>query len=200
VAAADRSRRGAACRRAVAAIAGALTLCDLACREAHADPQATAGLTLGGVVENVVGPSGTGGAFDMGGRASMLFLRNRGSDMALGPYLDLATAGFHNIDLGGGVEWLIPVRDDLPFVLSAGAFVRDGTGRSWAPGMAGTVFWGSRSYNFHSLYGLTAGIFAQSRWIPASPSTLDLVFGVQIDAEILALPGILIFEAIRPRS
>ncbi len=63
--------------------------------------------------------------------------------------------------------------------------------------MEGTVFFGSRSYNFHSFYGLTAGIFAQTRWVPASPATLDLVFGAQIDAEILALPAIWIFEAIR---
>jgi hypothetical protein len=166
--------------------------------DAGADPQASAGLTVGGGVENVVGPPGsTGGAFYLGGRGSILFLRNRGADMALGPYLDVATASFHNVDLGGGLEWLLPVRDDLPIVLSAGAFWREGEGRSFSPGMEGTVFFGSRSYNFHSWYGLAAGLFAQTRWVPSSPSTLDLVFGLQIDAEILALPSILIIEVLR---
>jgi hypothetical protein len=165
-------------------------------KDALADPQASVGLTLGGAVDDVVGP-GTEGAFHLGARGSVLFLRNRGTDMAIGPYLDVATASFHNVDLGGGAEWLIPVRDDLPLVLSAGAFWREGDGRSFTPGMESTLFWGSRSFNFHSWYGLAAGIFAQTRWIPQSPATLDLVFGLQIDAEILALPSILLFEALR---
>jgi hypothetical protein len=195
----DGTRRPSATRRlrtACGALAGGAAL--LTVGSASADPQASAGLTIGGVVENVVGPAGTvGGAFHLGARGSVLFLRNRGSDMAIGPYLDVATASFHNVDLGGGAEWLIPVRDDLPIVLSAGAFWREGDGRSLSPGMEGTLFFGSRSYNFHSWYGLAAGIFAQSRWIPSSPGTLDLVFGIQIDAEILALPSILILEALR---
>ncbi len=185
-------------RRPDAALcAGAIAALALGTSGAKADPQTSFGLTVGGVVENVVGPTGAAGAFHLGGRGSILFLRNRGSDMAIGPYLDVATASFHDVDIGGGVEWLLPVRDDLPLVLSAGAFWRDGDGRAWSPGMEGTVFFGSRSYNFHSWYGLAAGIFAQTRWIPSSPATVDLVFGVQIDAEILALPSILIFEALR---
>jgi hypothetical protein len=164
---------------------------------ATAEPQASVGLTIGGVVQDVVGPSSASGAFHLGGRASVLFFRSRGTEMAIGPYLDLATASFHDLDLGGGAEWLIPVRDDLPLVLSAGAFSRNGEGRSWSPGMESTVFFGSRSYNFHSWYGLAAGLFAQSRWIPSSPSTLDLVFGVQIDGELLVLPVLMIYEAIR---
>jgi hypothetical protein len=169
----------------------------LCARDADGDPQASVGLTVGGEVQNAVGPSGASESFHLGGRASVLFLRNRGADMAIGPYLDMATASFHSVDLGGGVEWLLPVRDDLPLVLSAGGFCRDGDGRSWSPGMEGTVFFGSRSYNFHSWYGLAAGLFAQSRWLPSSPSTLDLVFGVQIDGELLALPALLLYEAIR---
>jgi hypothetical protein len=152
---------------------------------------------MGGEVDDAVGPSEAGGAFHLGGRASVLFLRNRGADMAIGPYLDVATASFHNADLGGGAEWLLPVRDDLPLVLSAGGFWRTGDDRSWSPGMEGTLFFGSRSYNFHSWYGLAAGVFAQSRWIPSSPSTLDLIFGIQIDGELLALPALFLYEAIR---
>lgn len=117
--------------------------------------------------------------------------------MAIGPYIDAATAGFHDADLGGGAEWLIPVRDDLPLVLSSGAFARNGDGRSWTPGLESTVFFGSRSYNFHSWYGLAAGLFVQSRWLPSSPATLDLVFGLQIDGELLALPAVFLFEALR---
>jgi len=184
-------------RRAdVAACGVAVALGAVSTPDAKADPQASAGLTIGGVVQDVVGPSPASGALHLGGRASVLLLRNRGADMAVGPYLDAATASFHDVDLGGGAEWLLPVRDDLPLVLSAGAFWRNGEGRSWSPGMEGTVFFGSRSYNFHSWYGLAAGLFAQTRWLPSSPSTLDLVFGVQIDVELLVLPALLIYEAI----
>jgi hypothetical protein len=116
--------------------------------------------------------------------------------MAVGPYVDAATASFHDFDAGGGVEWLLPVRDDLPFVLSAGGFWRNGEGHAWAPGVEGTIFFGSRSYNFHSWYGLAAGLFAQMRWVPEEPRSLDLVFGVQIDAELLALPPLFLWEAL----
>jgi hypothetical protein len=117
--------------------------------------------------------------------------------MALGPYVDAGTASFHEFDAGGGIEWLVPTRDELPFVLSAGGFARNGAGRSWAPGLEGTLFFGSRSYNFHSLYGLAVGVFAQSRWIPSSPASMDLVFGVQLDAELLVLPLVFAYEAVR---
>jgi hypothetical protein len=169
----------------------------LVCSTAGADPQASLGLTVGGVVENAAGPTAPRGAFHLGARGSVLFLRDRGNEMALGPYLDAATASFRNADLGGGVEWLLPVRDDLPIVLSAGAFARQAGERSWTPGAEGGVFFGSRSYNFHSWYGLAAGVFAQSRWIPSSPGSVDVVLGVQIDAELIALPFIFLYEAVR---
>jgi len=184
-------------RRAGRIASGAVLLATaLTAPRAHADPQASVGLTLGAEAREAVGPDPLRGAFHLGGRASVLFLRSRGADMAIGPYLDVATAGFHDVDLGGGAEWLLPIRDDLPLVVSAGAFWRDGDGRSWTPGMESTLFFGSRSYNFHSWYGLAAGVFVQSRWLPSSPSTLDLVFGLQIDGELLALPAVFLFEAL----
>jgi hypothetical protein len=169
----------------------------LASAIAHADPQASLGLTMGGIVEDATGPAAARVAFHFGGRASVLFLRNRGDEMAIGPYVDAGAADFRNLDLGGGAEWLLPVRDDLPLVFSAGAFWRDGQGRSWAPGVENTVFFGSRSYNFHSWYGLAAGVFVQSRWMPSTPAALDLVLGVQIDGELLALPILFVYEALR---
>jgi hypothetical protein len=164
---------------------------------ARADPQASLGATLGGSAEGFVGGAPARGLFHLGGRADVLFLRHRGSDMAIGPYVEAATAGFESFDAGGGAEWLVPVvADELPFVLSAGAFARNGEGRSWAPGVESTLFFGSRSFNFHSWYGLAVGVFAQSRWIPASPSSVDLVFGAQLDGMLLAMPFLLAYEAI----
>ncbi len=112
--------------------------------------------------------------------------------MAVGPYVEAATLGFHNLDAAVGAEWLLPVRDDLPLVLSGGALLRDSGGKASA-GVEGTLFFGSRSYNFHSWYGLAAGLFAQTRILPGSPSAVDFVFGVQIDAELLMMPGLLLW-------
>jgi hypothetical protein len=174
---------------------------------AAADPQASLGLTGGAVVQDVAGPPGPSTTLHLGARADTLLLRSRNGQMALGPYADVATAGFHDVDLGGGAEWLLPLTDDVPAVLGAGAFARDGAGagagRSWAPGLEGTIFVGSRSFNFHSWYGLALGVFAQTRWVPAaaaSPSSLDVIVGVQLDAELLVLPWLLAWGAITHSS
>jgi hypothetical protein len=117
--------------------------------------------------------------------------------MGLGPYVDVATSGFHDTDLGGGLSWFVPLIEDLPLVVGGGMLVRNGGARAWAPGAEATLFLGSRSYNFHSDYGMALGFFAQSRWIPEPPASIDAVFGVQVDAEVLALPVLLIVNAFR---
>ncbi len=154
----------------------------------------SAGLTVGAAFDGVVGAGGT--RVHVGGRADVLLLRAHEHDMALGPYVDVATSGLHDADTGGGVEWLIPLTDDIPLVVSSGFFARSGAERNWAPGLESTLFCGSRSYNFHSWYGLAAGFFVQSRWLPESPATLDVVAGVQLDAELLAMPFLFAYEAV----
>jgi len=150
-------------------------------------------------VERAYGDGKTSGAFHMGLRPDVLFLRSRGDQMAVGPYLDATTSSLRDVDLGGGIEWLLPVRDDLPLVISGGAFCRNGEGRAWTPGLEGTLFFGSRSYNYHSWYGVAFGLFAQTRYVPSPPVAGDLVFGLQIDGEFLAMPSILILSALRNR-
>jgi hypothetical protein len=135
-------------------------------------------------------------SLDLGGRADVLLLRDHNGQMAIGPYVDAATAAFHDVDVGGGLEWLLPLTPDIPVVLSTGGLVRNGDGRTWAPGIEGTAFVGSRSFNFHSWYGLTAGLFAQVRWVPESPSTTDAILGVQLDLEVLALPALFLWDAV----
>lgn len=161
---------------------------------ARADPQTSVGLTLGGVVRDE--SSGTGGAFHMGVRGDLLLLRSSNRAMAVGPYVDVATASFHDADLGGGLGWLLPVTEDFPLLLSAGGFARDGDGRGWRPGVEGTLLVGPRSYNFHAWYGLAGGLFVQTRWVPQSPSTLDVVIGAQVDVELLALPFVFAWQSL----
>lgn len=181
-----------------ASVAAAIFAAFLA-RPAGADPQTSVGLTVGGVVRDAEG-AGTSGAFHLGGRADLQLLRSRNGEMAVGPYVDVATASFHDVDAGGGLGWLLPLSDDFPLILSAGGFARDGDGRGWRPGVEGTLLVGPRSYNFHSWYGMAGGLFVQTRWVPQSPSTLDVVIGVQVDVEILALPFLLAWESVVHRS
>jgi hypothetical protein len=116
--------------------------------------------------------------------------------MAIGPYLDVSTLAFANVNVSVGAEWSLPLPTaGFPLVLGAGALARtDGAGELQG-GMEGSLFFGSRSYNFHSWYGLTLGVFAQTFWLPA-PGSLDGVVGLQIDAEILALPFLLVYQAV----
>lgn len=163
---------------------------------AHADPQTSIGLTIGGVVRDVSAGGGVSGAFHLGARGDLLLFRSRNSEMAFGPYADVATASFHDGDIGGGLGWLVPVTEDFPLLLSAGGFARDGDGQGWRPGVEGTLLVGPRSYNFHSWYGLAGGLFVQTRWVPQSPSTVDVVIGAQIDVEILALPFVFAWQSL----
>jgi hypothetical protein len=181
------------------ACVAAAALAPLLATQARAGPQTSIGLTLGGVVRDVQG-SGASGAFHLGARGDVLLLRSRNSDMAVGPYVEVATALFHDADLGGGLGLLLPMTEDFPLLLSAGGFARDGDGRSWRPGLEGTLLVGPRSYNFHSWYGLAGGLFLQTRWLPHSPSTLDIVIGAQVDVELLALPFVFAWQSLTHAS
>jgi hypothetical protein len=135
--------------------------------------------------------------FHLGARADVLFLRTRNRDMGIGPYVDFATAAFETLELGSGIEWLIPVSEAWPVVVSAGVFERRAPGFGWEPGAATTLFVGSRSYNFTSWYGLAAGFFVQGRYGFGDARQADVLAGVQVDLSFLAYPFLLAYEALR---
>jgi hypothetical protein len=164
---------------------------------ARADPQASVGLTAGGEVEDA-SAAPLRGSLHLGLRGDLL-QRTGPRAMGFGGYLDAATASFDDLDLGGGVEWLVPMTEDLPLVLSGGAFARDPLGgATWRPGVEGSAFVGSRSFNYHSWYGLAAGLFAQTRWVPGPTPVVDVILGAQIDTELLVLPWWLLWQALKP--
>jgi hypothetical protein len=115
--------------------------------------------------------------------------------MAIGPYVDVASAAFDTFESGGGFAWLVPT-GDTAFVFSAGGFAR--TSRfGWEPGATATIFWGSRSYNYHSSYAVGAGLFGQGRYgLSGDGQQADAILGVQIDLEYFALPWVLAYEAV----
>jgi hypothetical protein len=162
---------------------------------ARGAPQIGTGLTAGGALTDLRASNGPRFAFHLGGRLDVLFLRERAGTMALGPYVDVATAAFDTFESGGGIEWLVPA-GDTAFILSAGGFAR--TSRfGWEPGAAGTLFWGSRSFNYHSTYSLGAGLFAQGRYgLAGDGKQADVIFGAQVDLEYFALPFLFLYQAI----
>ncbi len=162
---------------------------------ASAAPQFGAGLTTGLALTDLRVKSGPRAAYHLGGRFDVLFLRDQAGRMALGPYLDVATAAFDTFEGGGGLEWLVPA-GDTAFVLSAGAFAR--TSRfGWEPGAASTLFWGSRSFNYHAPYSLGLGLFLQGRYgLAGDGKQADAIAGVQLDLAYLALPFVFAYQAI----
>lgn len=179
-------------RELSAILAGAVLV--LAPSIASADAQVNAGLTVGGGVAEM--RDRPHAAFHLGLHGDVLFLRNRNSDMAIGPYVEASTYGFATAELGGGVSWLVPVSSSLPFIFSAGTFARNEHADGWEPGAAATIFFGSRSYNFHSTYGLMAGLFLQGRVGLANSRQADLLLGAHIDLSLLAWPWVYAFQAI----
>jgi hypothetical protein len=178
--------------RPAALMAALLTL---ATTHAEAAPQVSAGLTTGAALTDMRASNGPRLAYHLGGRLDVLLLRERAGTMAFGPYIDVATAAFDTFETGGGLEWLLPA-GDTAFILSAGGFAR--TSRfGWEPGAAGTVFWGSRSFNYHSTYSLGAGLFLQGRYgLAGDGRQADVILGAQIDLQYLALPFLFAYEAL----
>lgn len=161
---------------------------------ASADPQFSAGLTVGPAFRHLrVGP--VKAAFHLGARFDVLFLRSAQRDMGLGPYIDLGTSGFDSFESGGGLSWLIPA-GSTSFVASGGGQARV-AGGTVEPGVTWGLFWGSRSFNYHSAYGFGVGLFAQGRYGLGDSKSFDLVTGVQIDFAVVALPFLLLVNAAR---
>jgi hypothetical protein len=185
-------------RRALLASVGALALVGGSvadARVAEARPQLTGGVTTGAAFTDLRAENGPRLAYHLGGRFDVLLLRDGPRDMALGPYVELMTAGFDTFEAGGGVAWLVPT-GPTAFVFSGGGFARSSRYR-WEPGASATLFWGARSYNFHSSYAIAAGLFAQGRYGLGDAHQADAVVGVQLDLEYLALPFVLAYQAVR---
>lgn len=162
---------------------------------ASADPQFSAGLTNGLALTDLRTHGAPRYAFHLGGRFDVLFLRESPRSMGLGPYVDVATEAYDTFQTGGGLEWLIPA-GDTAFMLSGGAFARTSS-FGWNPGTQATIFWGGRDYNYHSTYAPGLGLFVQGRYGFGESKQADVIGGVQIDLLYVAMPAILLYQAIR---
>lgn len=133
-----------------------------------------------------------------GVRGDVLFGRTRYSDVSAGPFVNVTTAGFDDLRLGGGATLLLPVTQYLPLGISAGAYARRDD--SWSPGLSGWLFFGSRSFNFHSSYVMAAGLLLGIEHDVKDPKQSALVVAAQIDGLVLALPFLLGYDWIAGRN
>jgi hypothetical protein len=113
----------------------------------------------------------------------------------VGPFVSAYTLDFDALVVNAGVSLLAPISTTTPLVFSAGV--------TWdvlgAPpdvvplGLLGRVWWGSRSTNLHSNYGMAAGLWLEARWSPDG-GAVDVLAGLDGDLAFLALPGILLWN------
>lgn len=180
---------------AAAALVGALP------RSARAEPQATAGLTVGAAGVGVERAVWSATVFHLGLRGDVLFGREGSHDFGVGPYAEVLTHAFDQVQVGAGLSGLLPVMESLPVVLSVGAYGRKGDDEyGFEPGVAAALFWGSRSYNFHSNYGMAIGLLAEGRVGLGSSGESSIVLGAQLDLVLLAMPAIFLFQAAKGGS
>ncbi len=194
------SLRGRSARRCwTAGVFGFTSLC--LAGAAQADPQASVGVTIGVAGEGYDRHLWERTAFHLGLHGDVLFGRTSTSDFGIGPYAEILTHAFDEVQFGGGVSGLLPVLDSFPIVLSAGAYARKGSDPyRLEPGLAGELFWGARSYNFHSSYVLSGGLLAQVRYGLGPSRETSMVIAAQVDLGVLALPVLFLITAARGGS
>jgi hypothetical protein len=158
-------------------------------RPAHADPQWNASALTGVCGTGDSGAIWRDTCWFNAIRADVLLGRTRNSDLGVGPLLELSTAGFSDVRLALGPTVLLPVHPYFPVMFQAGLRERHSE-LGWSPGLQGSVFVGSRSYNFHSYYGLSGGlVLTAQRGLDETHDTL-VAIAVQVDVLLLAMPFI----------
>ena len=170
----------------------------LAARPANADPQLTTALALGVAGHGDRSALWSSTRLAAGLRGELLFGRDKDAAAGLGPYIEaLTTASFSDLQVGGGAAVLLPVHAYLPVVLSAGAYAGHRDPWGWKPGLAMELFWGTHGYNYHSLYALSAGLFAGGRCALDDSKEVTLLAGGRLDLELIAIPFMFLWSAIR---
>lgn len=167
----------------------------LLARAAYADPQWNASLVTGAAGLGAESEYWQDTRWYNGVRADVLFGRQRNADVGLGPFVSASTAGFDDVRLGAGASLQLPVHVYLPIVLSAGGYARHDD--AWHPGASGWLFWGSRSFNFHSSYVMSGGLLLGLEQDLDEPRQNAWIIAAQIDGLVLALPFILTYEWIK---
>lgn len=190
-------------KRAVHAIhAACVAAAVLAAPEAaRAEPQGNVGLDIGLAGRGYKRELWEETVFHLGLRGDVLFARDAVNDFGVGPYAELFTHAFDELQIGHGVSLLIPVVDTFPLVLSAGSYGRIGDDRyGFEPGFAGAAFFGSRSFNFTAHYVMAFGVLAQGRVGLGDSEETSIVLALHADVAFLSMPIVYAIDAARGGS
>lgn len=168
--------------------------------QARAEPQTTTAITIGAAGRGIERNLWDQTVFHLGVRSDVLFGRSNVSSFGFGPYAEVATHAFDDLQLGAGGATLLPIIDGFPLVLSAGAYGRYTPYFGLSPGIAASLFWGPRSYNHHGAYNMAGGLLAQFRYGLGASGETSIVIAAQLDVVALSLPVQFLVNAIRGGS
>lgn len=102
----------------------------------------------------------------------------------------VGTTDFVALDAAAGGVLHIPVNPTFPVLVSLGAVV-DLAPTPGRPGVLGRLWWGTRSLNYHSSYGMAAGLWVEGRYRPGE-GTADVLGGIDLDLRVLTLPFVML--------
>lgn len=167
---------------------------------ASADVQTTTAITIGAAGRGYQRKIWDQTVFHLGVRSDVLFGRKNVSNFGFGPYGEIFTHAFDELQFGIGGAALLPIIDGAPIVLSAGPYGRFAPATGVEPGIAGSIFWGLRSFNHHGAYNMAGGLLAQFRYGFGSSGETAIIISAQLDVVALSLPAQFIINVIRGGS
>lgn len=133
--------------------------------------------------------------FETGLRSELLFGPAAVDRWRAGFAVDLRTSDFVTAEASGGGALLIPIAAGFPLSLHATAGWASRPGDLDGPIAAGTIAFGYRAYNHHSVYGFALNLYATTRTWLDDTSTYEVTFGVEIDlAFTLGVPFMFIYS------
>ncbi len=145
--------------------------------------------------------------FHLGARGDVIFGRGGSNGFGVGPYVEVMTHDFGELQTGAGASVLLPVLELYPIVLSGGAYLRipwrdhvgpiADTRYGVEPGLAGTIFLGTRSYNFSNLYEITVGLVGEARVGLGESHETSFVVAAQLDFAALWVPVVFVVHGLQ---
>ncbi len=173
----------AAVRRASVVFAGVLLLSPAAA----AYPQWSVGLGLGGGAR-LAPVDAREVLITMAMRTDATFGARSPFAWRAGFFAWVGTTDFVTLDVAVGGVLHVPLNASFPLLLSAGV-IADVVPEPGRVGVLGRLWWGTRSLNYHSTYGMAAGLWVEGRYRPGEGSA-DVLAGVDIDLRVMSLPFI----------
>lgn len=145
--------------------------------------------------------------FHLGAHGDVLFGRNGSTGFGAGPYAEVLTHDFGELQTGAGMSVLFPVTELFPLVLSGGGYLRIPWQDEGGPladrnsgvegGIAGSVFVGTRSFNFSSSWEITVGLVGQARFGLGESHETSFVVAAQLDMAALWIPVIFVMHGVQ---